>query len=175
MQRGKCSSLIWSWEKETETKKKKTQEQIMEIRNIAKAWNYQERAVKVEGAKGKKGKKKKESKIINCDRWQVWIMALHIMSQCYWFMLQNFKWWRCSWHNLVLKTCKLLAKKAITEDRNIDQKYMKYTNELNQKMKFIEALIKRKVGVTALQKLQRKAEENENKIELMEKEEWWST
>ena len=38
-------------------------------------------------------------------------------------------------------------------------------------MKSIEAIIKRKVGVTELQKLQRKVEENENKIELMEKEE----
>ena len=47
---------------------------------------------------------------------------------------------------------------------------MEYTKELKQKMKSIEAIIHRKVDVTELlQELQKKVEENENKIkELME-------
>ena len=48
------------------------------------------------------------------------------------------------------KACKLLAKKAITEDRNIEQKCMEYTKELKQKMKSIEAIMQRKVDVTEL-------------------------
>ena len=47
---------------------------------------------------------------------------------------------------------------------------MEYTNELKQKMKSIEAIIQRKVDIIELQELQKKVEENENKIkELMEK------
>ena len=46
---------------------------------------------------------------------------------------------------------------------------MEYTKELKQKMKSIEAIIQRKVDVTELQELNKKVEENENKIkELME-------
>ena len=47
---------------------------------------------------------------------------------------------------------------------------MEYTKELKQKMKSIEAIMQRKVDVTELQELQKKVEENDNKIkELMEK------
>ena len=46
---------------------------------------------------------------------------------------------------------------------------MEYTKELKQKMKSIEAIIQMKVDVNELQELQKKVEENENKIkELME-------
>ena len=68
------------------------------------------------------------------------------------------------------KTCKTLVKKAITEDRNIEQRCMEYTKELKQKMKSIEVIIQRKVDVNELQEIQKKVEENENKIKwLMEK------
>ena len=41
---------------------------------------------------------------------------------------------------------------------------MEYTKELKQKMKSIEATIQRKVDVNKLQEIQKKVEENENKI-----------
>ena len=57
----------------------------------------------------------------------------------------------------------------LLEDKSIEDKCKEYTKELNLKMKSIEATIQKKVDVTELQKLQKKVEENENKIrELME-------
>ena len=89
----------------------------------------------------------------------------HITDACYKFLSSEDAidiTWYC-------KACKQLAKKAITEDRNIEQKFIEYTKELKQKMKSIKAIIQNKVDATELQKLQKKVEENENKIkELME-------
>ena len=108
-----------------------------------------------------------ESKIICCDRCELWfcISCANVTDVCCKFLSSEDAidiTWYC-------KTCKLLAKKAITEDRNIEQKCMEYTKELKQKMISIEAIIQRKADVTELQELQKKVEENENKIkELME-------
>ena len=161
------------------------------IRNMAKAGSNSGKAGEVEGAKGKKGKKMKkesnsnkkldsitcstcktvftdqESKILCCDRCELWfyISCANVTDMCYKFLSSKDAidiTWYC-------KACKLLAKKAITEDRNTEQKCMEYTKELKQKMKSIEAIMQRKVDVTELQELQKKVEENENKIkELME-------
>ena len=112
-------------------------------------------------------KSDQESKIIYCDRCELWfcISCTNVTEACYKFLSSEDAidiTWYC-------KTCKLLTKKAITEDRNIEQKWMEYTKELKQKMNSIEAIIQRKVDVTELQELQKNAEENENKIkELME-------
>ena len=159
-------------------------------RNITKAGNNSGKGGEVEGAKGKKGKKKKESntnreldsitcstckavftdqgsKIVCCDRCELWfcISCANMTDACYRFLSDEDAMdiaWYC-------KACKLLAKKAITEDRNIEQKCMEYTKELKLKMKSIEAIIQKKVDITELEKLRRKIEENESKIkELME-------
>ena len=94
------------------------------------------------------------------------ISYVNVTDMCYKFLSSEDAidiTWYCN-------ACKLLAKKTITEDRNIEQKCMEYTKELKQKMKSIEAIMQRKVDVTELQELQRKVEENESKIKkLMEK------
>ena len=54
-------------------------------------------------------------------------------------------------------------------NKSIEDNYKEYTKKLILKMKFIEAIIQKKVDVAELQKLKKKVEENENKIkELME-------
>ena len=74
------------------------------------------------------------------------ISCANVNDACYKFLSSDDAidiTWYC-------KTRKLLAKKAITEDRNIEQKCMEWTKELKQKMKSIEAIIQRKVYVNEL-------------------------
>ena len=96
-----------------------------------------------------------ESKIICCDSCGLWfcISCENVTDACYKFLSSEDAiaiTWYC-------KACKLLAKKAITEERNncIKQKCMEYTKELKQKMKSIEPIIQRKVDLTELQELQK--------------------
>ena len=88
-----------------------------------------------------------KSKIICCDRCEIWfcVSCANVTDACYKFLSSEDAidiTWYC-------KACKLLAKKAKTEDRNIKQKCMEYSNELKQKMESI-AIIQRKVNVTEL-------------------------
>ena len=157
---------------------------------MAKAENNSGNSEEVKGAKGKKGKKNKESntnksldsitcnicktiftdeesKILFCDRCELWFCTscANVTNAGYTF-LSSKEAEDVAWYS---KSCKLPAKNAVLEDKSIEDKCKEYTKELNLKMKSLEATIQKKVDVAELQKLQKKVEENENKIkELME-------
>ena len=157
---------------------------------MAKAGNNSENSEEIKGAKGKKGKKNKESntnksldsitcnmcktiftdeesKILCCDRCELWFCTscANVTNAGYKF-LSSKEAEDVAWY---CKSCKLPAKNAVLEDKSIEDKCKEYTKELNLKMKSLEATIQKKVDVAELQKLQKKVEENENKIkELME-------
>ena len=157
------------------------------IRNLAKAGNNPGNSEEVKGAKEKKGKKNKEtntnksldsitcktiftdeeSKILCCDRCELWFCTscANVTNAGYKF-LSSKEAEDVAWY---CKSCKLPAKNAVLEDKSIEDMCKEYTKELNLKMKSLEATMQKKVDVAELQKLQKKVEENENKIkELME-------
>ena len=157
---------------------------------MAKAGNNLGNSEEVKGAKGKKGKNNKESntnksldsiicnicktiftdeesKILCCDRCELRFCTswANVTNVDYKF-LSSKEAEDVAWY---CKSCKLPAKNAVLEDKSIEDKCKEYTKELNLKMKSLEATIQKKVDVAELQKLQKKLEENKNKItELME-------
>ena len=84
-------------------------------------------------------------------------------------LMQATSFYQAKRQRMCCKSCKLPAKNTVLEDKSIEDMCKEYTKELNLKMKSLEATIQKKVDVAELQKLQKKVEENENKIkELME-------
>ena len=102
------------------------------------------------------------AKMICCDRCQKWycIKCVNISDAFYSFLASKEAddiAWFC-------KACKEPAKKAIIEDKCIEDKCKEYTKEINEKLRSLEVDLQNKADTIETDRLQRRIENIEKSI-----------